>query len=103
MINLMARVNAVEGGVVHLRLRGGRGNRIVETWRIFHTIDSESRIRAERYDPAGGLLAGAEHFYSATAALGWLSESAWLGNDPDTLGTYPAEIVRALKKAEAQL
>ena len=94
MVNLVARVDSTEDGILRMRLRGGKGNPIVETWHIFYA--GATGIHAEAYDRNGDLVAARSTFATASAALSWLADGAWETHRPDTIQVPPARVTRLL-------
>lgn len=98
-LNLTAKIDTVEDGVARLRLRGGPGNPIIETWHIFDA--GFTGFHAERYDDAGDLIVAAEAFSTPGEALHWLSDRAYETHQPDSLTTAPAKLTRVMKQRGA--
>jgi hypothetical protein len=94
-VNLRATVDKVEDGALQMKLRGGKGNPVVEVWRIFNTW---SGIHADRYDAEGRRLSCRDGFESPTKALHSLTDLAWDRHQPDTLTVPPAKVARLLKE-----
>jgi len=94
--NLTAKIDRVEDGAIRIHLRGGHGNPIVETWRIFKA-GPLTGFHAERYGRAGDLVAQNHGFQGAADALSWLTNEAWAAHAPESITVYPARVARVLK------
>lgn len=93
-IDLTAGIINSTANTVTLLLRGGPGNRRLETW----FIDRVRRgFQATRYDRRDKVVDAKYGFDTPTEALRWLADGAWQTYTPISLQTPPARVERLLR------